>query len=138
MKIGYYTLERWGRALVIACFSLDTRFSGPLPKKQGKLRQSRCLARRSTLSDLLKRLKQFFSLSPSEARTLAKEVCDFGFSGIYVDANAIAPQTASEILADFGTSYVDGGLIGPPARQKVAHDFICRESLLRSWFMVRR
>ena len=49
---------------------------------------------------------------------MAKEVSDFGFSGIYVDANAIAPQTASKILTDFGTSYVDGGLIGPPARQK--------------------
>ena len=74
---------------------------------------------RSTLSELVEEVEAIFSVCPpSEARTLAKEVCDFGFSGIYVDANAIAPQTASEILTDFGTSYVDGGLIGPPARQK--------------------
>ena len=74
---------------------------------------------RSTLSELVEEVEAIFSVCPpSEARTLAKQVCDFGFSGIYVDANAIAPQTASEILTDFGTSYVDGGLIGPPARQK--------------------
>ena len=66
----------------------------------------------STLSELVEEVEAIFSVCPpSEARTLAKEVCDFGFSGIYVAANAIAPQTASEILTDFGTSYVDGGLI---------------------------
>ncbi len=36
---------------------------------------------------------------------------------IYVDCNAIAPQTAAEIgtiLAGSGAHYVDGGIIGPP------------------------
>ena len=40
-----------------------------------------------------------------------------GFSGIFVDANAIAPATAREIgrmIEDGGGSYVDGGIIGPP------------------------
>jgi 3-hydroxyisobutyrate dehydrogenase-like beta-hydroxyacid dehydrogenase len=39
------------------------------------------------------------------------------FAGIYVDANAIAPQTADEVsrvVRDQGAAYVDGGLIGPP------------------------
>jgi 3-hydroxyisobutyrate dehydrogenase-like beta-hydroxyacid dehydrogenase len=35
-----------------------------------------------------------------------------GFAGVYVDANAIAPQTAAAIAATF--DYVDGGIIGPP------------------------
>lgn len=40
-----------------------------------------------------------------------------GFSGCYVDANAISPQTASEVSAIVeagGATYVDGGIIGPP------------------------
>ncbi len=40
-----------------------------------------------------------------------------GFSGIFADANAIAPATAREIarmISDGGGSYVDGGIIGPP------------------------
>ena len=40
-----------------------------------------------------------------------------GFSGLYVDANAVSPQTAGKVAriveAD-GARYVDGGIIGPP------------------------
>jgi 3-hydroxyisobutyrate dehydrogenase-like beta-hydroxyacid dehydrogenase len=36
-----------------------------------------------------------------------------GFAGIYVDANAIAPDTA-RALADFQPRLVDGGIVGPP------------------------
>ena len=40
-----------------------------------------------------------------------------GFDGLYLDANAIAPQTAREVAAIVtggGARYVDGGIIGPP------------------------
>ena len=40
-----------------------------------------------------------------------------GFTGLYVDANAIAPGTAREIaqlIRDSGGRYVDGGIIGGP------------------------
>ena len=40
-----------------------------------------------------------------------------GFGGVYVDANAVAPDTAREIAAIVeagGASYVDGGIIGTP------------------------
>jgi 3-hydroxyisobutyrate dehydrogenase-like beta-hydroxyacid dehydrogenase len=40
-----------------------------------------------------------------------------GFGGLYLDANAVAPQTArqvSEIITTAGARYVDGGIIGPP------------------------
>ena len=74
---------------------------------------------KSKLSELVEEVDAILSVCPpSEARALAKEVLDLRFRGIYVDANAIAPQTASEILNDFGANYVDGGLIGPPAREK--------------------
>ena len=74
---------------------------------------------KSKLSELVEEVDAILSVCPpSEARALAKEVLGLRFRGIYVDANAIAPQTASEILNDFGSNYVDGGLIGPPAREK--------------------
>jgi 3-hydroxyisobutyrate dehydrogenase-like beta-hydroxyacid dehydrogenase len=40
-----------------------------------------------------------------------------GFTGVYLDANAIAPGTArevAELINGNGGSYVDGGIIGPP------------------------
>ena len=41
-----------------------------------------------------------------------------GFRGLFVDANAVSPQTASrvaEIVTKDGARYVDGGIIGPPS-----------------------
>jgi 3-hydroxyisobutyrate dehydrogenase-like beta-hydroxyacid dehydrogenase len=43
---------------------------------------------------------------------------DQGFGGLFVDANAIAPQRAqriSQIISERGASFVDGGIIGGPA-----------------------
>jgi 3-hydroxyisobutyrate dehydrogenase-like beta-hydroxyacid dehydrogenase len=40
-----------------------------------------------------------------------------GFTGLYLDANAIAPATAravAELITSNGGTYVDGGIIGPP------------------------
>ncbi|MDR2985955.1 MAG: DUF1932 domain-containing protein [Nocardiopsaceae bacterium] len=52
---------------------------------------------------------------PHAAVDVARSVA--GFGGLYIDANAISPQTASrvsEIVTDAGARYVDGGIIGPP------------------------
>ncbi|HUC59819.1 MAG TPA: DUF1932 domain-containing protein, partial [Streptosporangiaceae bacterium] len=43
-----------------------------------------------------------------------------GFTGLYLDANAIAPDTAREVarlINGNGGRYVDGGIIGPPPFQ---------------------
>jgi 3-hydroxyisobutyrate dehydrogenase-like beta-hydroxyacid dehydrogenase len=40
-----------------------------------------------------------------------------GFTGLYLDANAISPSTAravAELITSNGGTYVDGGIIGPP------------------------
>ena len=53
---------------------------------------------------------------PHAAEAVAQQVGACGFSGLYLDANAIAPQRAiqiSQILA--GATFVDGGIIGGPA-----------------------
>ena len=57
---------------------------------------------------------------PHSALDLAGSVAKVGFTGLYVDANAIAPETSrtiERVIAGAGASYVDGGIIGPPARE---------------------
>jgi 3-hydroxyisobutyrate dehydrogenase-like beta-hydroxyacid dehydrogenase len=52
---------------------------------------------------------------PSAAVATARSV--EGFSGLYLDANAISPHTAatvSRIVGASGADYVDGAVIGPP------------------------
>lgn len=45
---------------------------------------------------------------------IADAIADRGFAGIYVDANAVAPETARRIGAKFAR-FVDGAVVGPPA-----------------------
>ena len=57
---------------------------------------------------------------PSAAVAVAVEIERLGFSGVYVDANAVSPETARALEAFFaGTAvdYVDGGIVGPPAHR---------------------
>ena len=55
---------------------------------------------------------------PHAALAVAGSIGDF--QGIYVDANAVSPQTARELAAtieEHGGHYVDGGIVGPPPRE---------------------
>ncbi|CAE7835011.1 abgB [Symbiodinium necroappetens] len=54
---------------------------------------------------------------PDAAYAVAQSVHRENFTGIFVDANAIAPSTAEKIADLFAGRFVDGGIIGPPARQ---------------------
>jgi 3-hydroxyisobutyrate dehydrogenase-like beta-hydroxyacid dehydrogenase len=69
-----------------------------------------------TIEAVISQAAVIFSICPPHAaRGVAASVR--GFTGRYVDANAIAPATASavaEIITDGGGRYVDGGIIGPP------------------------
>jgi 3-hydroxyisobutyrate dehydrogenase-like beta-hydroxyacid dehydrogenase len=59
-----------------------------------------------------------FSICPPQgAAEVAKLIAGTGFSGTYVEANPVAPETLSEIAAALepgGASLVDGGIVGPP------------------------
>lgn len=58
------------------------------------------------------------SICPPEfAEATAESVVALNFKGIYVDANATSPMTARRISALVGENYVDGSIIGPPARR---------------------
>lgn len=75
-----------------------------------------------TLDALVRRSAVIVSVCPPHAaEEVARLVADLGFSGTYVDANAISPQRARKIASmveDAGGSCVDGGIVGPPARER--------------------
>lgn len=54
---------------------------------------------------------------PAAALDVAHQVARTGFTGCYVDANAISPRHSQEIATVLpGATVVDGGIIGPPPR----------------------
>jgi 3-hydroxyisobutyrate dehydrogenase-like beta-hydroxyacid dehydrogenase len=58
---------------------------------------------------------------PHAALDIAAAVAGTGFHGVYVDANAVSPDTARSVAAlveGSGATYVDGGVIGPPPRER--------------------
>ncbi len=66
------------------------------------------------VSELVTACDVLVSICPPHAAVdVAKQVADRDFEGIYLDANAIAPQTSREISTMFDR-YVDGGIIGGP------------------------
>lgn len=68
-----------------------------------------------SVSELARRSDVVLSICPPHA---ALEVAGslVGFDGIYVDANAISPETAREVASRV-PRYVDGGIIGGPPRE---------------------
>jgi 3-hydroxyisobutyrate dehydrogenase-like beta-hydroxyacid dehydrogenase len=65
------------------------------------------------ITSLLRRSEVVLSVCPpAAALDVARAAADVG--GVYVDANAIAPETASRVAAVVGPAYLDGGIIGPP------------------------
>jgi 3-hydroxyisobutyrate dehydrogenase-like beta-hydroxyacid dehydrogenase len=73
-----------------------------------------------TLANLCELCPVIVSVCPPEfAEGIADQVAQQRFTGLYVDANAISPQRVLRIarcLEERGASFVDGGIIGPPAR----------------------
>ena len=54
---------------------------------------------------------------PFAALEVAQDVRNLGFQGVFVDANAVSPDTAREgqrIIESVGGEFVDGGIIGGP------------------------
>ena len=64
------------------------------------------------IGELCRRCQILLSICPPHAAVDVARAAS-GFTGIYVDANAIAPDTAREI-AKLQPSFVDGGIVGPP------------------------
>lgn len=94
---------------------------------EGRSEQSQARAKEhdlldaKTLAALCQQCEILISVCPPHAaETLAESVIENNFSGIYLDANAIAPQKAIRIgkkMTAAGITFVDGGIIGGPAWQ---------------------
>jgi 3-hydroxyisobutyrate dehydrogenase-like beta-hydroxyacid dehydrogenase len=92
---------------------------------QGRTEATRERAARAELSDvgtleaLVAASEIVLSVCPPHAALdLARSVAALGFSGLYVDANAVAPASArriGEVVGAAGARFVDGGIVGPPA-----------------------
>ena len=71
------------------------------------------------LTGLLEAAEIVISVCPPHAATeLATQVASHDYAGIFLDANAISPQTSrqiGDIVNEGGAHFVDGGIIGPPA-----------------------
>lgn len=72
-----------------------------------------------TVANLCSTCSILFSVCPPHAaEDVASQVVACGFRGIYLDANAIAPQRVTRIgqmMTEGGVDFVDGGIIGGPA-----------------------
>ena len=75
-----------------------------------------------TLASVVRASRVILSVVPPHgALALARAVAALGFRGLYVDANAVAPDTAREIgrvMEAAGARFVDGGIIGPATRTR--------------------
>src|ERR1700677_4066106 len=91
------------------------------PSRRRRASTGRALAAELTGTDfgsLVTKSSVIVSICPPHAALeVARTVAQTGFSGIYVDANAISTETAAQVAAVAtagGADYVDGGIIGPP------------------------
>jgi 3-hydroxyisobutyrate dehydrogenase-like beta-hydroxyacid dehydrogenase len=86
---------------------------------EGRSAQSAERARAAGMTDagsvdaLLSRCEVLLSICPPHAAVEVAEAAT-GFEGLYVDANAVSPQTVRAAQAAAGGRFVDGGIIGPP------------------------
>jgi len=104
---------RTGGATVAWC--ADGRSAATRRRAEGDgLRETATLAQLVGSSDIIVSI-----CPPDAAEALAIAVVDKGFQGIFVDANAVNPESARRIAALVtapGGHFVDGGIVGPPAR----------------------
>ncbi len=94
---------------------------------QGRSEESRARAAEhglrdaGTLAALCATCSALISVCPPHAaEEVARDVLAQGFTGLYIDANAISPQRAERIAAAMSAGdaqFVDGSIIGPPAWQ---------------------
>ncbi len=79
------------------------------------------LTETATLAELVARSEVILSLCPpANAEQVAGHVASLGFSGVYVEANAISPARVGRItalLGDTAAAVVDGAVVGSPPRE---------------------
>ncbi len=71
-----------------------------------------------TIADGARRAAILISVCPPQgAIAVAEQVAGSGFTGDYIDANAISPASSAQVgqfITSAGGKFTDGGIIGPP------------------------
>jgi 3-hydroxyisobutyrate dehydrogenase-like beta-hydroxyacid dehydrogenase len=92
--------------------------NGRSTQSQKRAKESQLLDA-SSVKELCQKCSVILSVCPPHAaEDMAEEIVSHGFAGLYVDANAIAPQRTlriEQILKKTNANLVDGGIIGGPA-----------------------
>ncbi len=52
---------------------------------------------------------------PHAAMAVARKIAEAGYTGPFLDANAVSPDTVRALAEMVGPGFIDGGIIGPPA-----------------------
>jgi 3-hydroxyisobutyrate dehydrogenase-like beta-hydroxyacid dehydrogenase len=102
-----------------ACVLWASEGRGPATRRRA---EAAGLEDAGTLAALVRRSEVILSVCPPDAAVdVARAVAVLRFAGLYVDANAVSPQTAREIgsiIEKGGATLVDGGIIGSPPRER--------------------
>jgi 3-hydroxyisobutyrate dehydrogenase-like beta-hydroxyacid dehydrogenase len=104
-----------GRCLTGAGYEVLWASEGRGPQTAARARAAG-LTDAGTPAEVAERADIIFSICPPHA-ALDVAWAVQGFSGLFVDANAISPATAREValmVEEGGATYVDGGIIGLP------------------------
>ena len=81
----------------------------------GERAQAAGLEDAGDVGELCRRCEILLSICPPHAAVDVARAAS-GFTGLYVDANAIAPDTA-RVIAELHPRFVDGGIVGPPPHE---------------------
>jgi 3-hydroxyisobutyrate dehydrogenase-like beta-hydroxyacid dehydrogenase len=107
-----------GRALVAQGRAVLWASAGRGAQTVGRAQEAGLVDAR-TVSELMRRCAVLLSVCPPHAAVdVARAVT--GFTGVFVDANAVSPATAREIahrIVAGGGRFVDAGIVGPPPRR---------------------
>jgi 3-hydroxyisobutyrate dehydrogenase-like beta-hydroxyacid dehydrogenase len=104
-----------GQCLTGAGYTVLWASEGRGPETAARARAAG-LSDAGTAAEMAERTDVILSICPPHA-ALDTAWAVQGFSGLYVDANAISPATAREValmVEEGGATYVDGGIIGLP------------------------
>lgn len=117
MEVGFLHPGLMGETLAANCSATTLWASTGRSDETRQRAAHNAMSEVATVGAMCERADVIVSICPpSAADDVATHVAAAGFAGLYVDANAISPDTARSIAARF-EHFVDGSVIGPPANK---------------------
>jgi len=119
VTVGILSPGRMGASIMAVCKSKRRIWASDGRSEDSKKRsKSAGLEDVGSLKELARQSDFIFSIiPPAEAVQVAKNVREVEFEGVFVDLNAISPQTfdlIADIFKDSSVEVLDGSIIGPP------------------------